>query len=154
MKHLLTLALALFLALPAFAQTPEEAIKKVCLAETQAWLDNDLNAWAATHAQHENETAAWTNDDGSNQHLVGWANIYPVVKDMAATMQKNPSKLAADNFKTIVQGSMAFAMYDQSLTDAAGKVSKSREHRVLVLKDGQWKIAAVMAFYEMAAAKK
>ena len=44
MKHLLTLALALLLTLPATAQSAEEAIKKVCLAETQAWLDNRLVA--------------------------------------------------------------------------------------------------------------
>lgn len=154
MKHLPTLVFALFLSLPTFAQNPEDAIKKVCLAETQAWLDNDLAAWVATHAQHESETVAWTNDDGSNQHIVGWGNIYPVVKDMAAAMQKNSPKLSTDNFKAIVQGSMAFAMYDQTLTDAAGKASKSREHRVLILKDGQWKIVAVMAFYELVEAKK
>ena len=154
MKHLLTLTFALPLALPTFAQSQEEAIKKVCLAETQAWLNADLNAWVATHAQHENETLAWTNDDGSNQHMVGWDNIYKAIKDSAATAEKNPSKLSADNFKAIVQGSMAFAMYDQSLTDAAGKVSKSREHRSLILKDGQWKIVAVIAFYDNSGEKK
>lgn len=154
MKHLLTLALALLFTLPVTAQSAEEAIKKVCLAETQAWLDADFNAWVATHAQHENETLAWTNEDGSNQHLIGWDNIYKVIKNAAATAQKSSGKLAADNFKTIVQGSMAFAMYDQSLTDAAGKVSRSREHRVLTLKDGQWKIVAVMAFYQLAEVKK
>lgn len=152
MKHLLTIAL--LFALPAFAQSQEDAIKKVCLAETQAWLDNDLNAWAATHAQHENETIAYTNPDGTWGNMVGWANIYKTIKEGAATAEKNTAKLADDNFKTIVQGSMAFAMYDQSLTDAAGKVSKSRENRVLTLKDGQWKIVAVMAFYQLAEVKK
>ncbi len=154
MKHLLTLTLALLLALPAFTQNQEEAIKKVCLAETQAWLDADLNAWVATHAQHENETLAYTNPDGTWGNMVGWANIYKAIKEGAATAEKNTAKLSVDNFKTIIQTNMAFAMYDQTLTDAVGKASKSREHRSLILKDGQWKIVAVMAYYEVAEVKK
>ncbi len=154
MKHLLTLALALLLAFPAFAQTPEEAIKKVCLAETQAWLDADLNAWVATHAQHENETLVWVAPDGSAGNMVGWTDIYKAIKEDAATAKKKSSKLVDDNFKFIIQGSMAFAMYDQSVTDADGKVTKSREHRTMILKDGQWKIAAVISVYERVEVKK
>ena len=79
MKHLLLLTL--LLSLPIFAQSQEEAIKKVCMAETQAWLDADFNAWVATHAQHENETVAWTNPDGSfvNEAFYPTDPAYPYV---------------------------------------------------------------------------
>jgi hypothetical protein len=49
---------------------------------------------------------------------------------------------------------MAFVAYDQTLTAADGKVSKSRENRSLILKDGQWKIVAVLAFYDSSGDKK
>ena len=154
MKSTFLLALALLFSLPAFAQTAEESIKKVCLAETQAWLDIDFETWVAQHAQHENETLVWTNPDGSFGSLVGWPIIYKTIKEGAANAKKDPAKLSHENYAFIVQGSMAFAAYDQILTAPDGKISKSREHRNLILKDGQWKIVAVMAFYDHAGAKK
>jgi hypothetical protein len=153
-KHALLFALALLLALPVFSQSKEDAIKKVCIAETQAWLDADLNAWAAAHAQHENETIVFTNPDGTFFSLVGWDNIYKVIKEGAATAKKDDSKLGNTNFTYIIQTDMAFVAYDQTLTAADGKVSKSRENRSLILKDGQWKIVAVLAFYDNSGNKK
>jgi Domain of unknown function (DUF4440) len=153
-KHALLFALALLLVLPVFSQSKEDAIKKVCIAETQAWLDADLNAWAATHAQHENETAVFTNPDGTFSSLVGWDNIYKAIKAGAATAKKSDDKLSDENFSYIIQTDMAFVTYDQTLTATDGKVLKSRENRSLILKDGQWKIVAVLAFYDNSGDKK
>lgn len=153
-KHALLFALALLLALPVFSQSKEDAIKKVCIAETQAWLDADLNAWAAAHDQHENETIVFTNPDGTFFSLVGWDNIYKVIKEGAATATKDGAKLNDENFTYIIQTDMAFVTYDQTLTAKDGKVSKSRENRNLILKDGQWKIVAVLSFYDSLGGKK
>ena len=66
MKHLfLSLAFGLLAVAPVFAQKNEEAIKKVCLAETQAWLDQDVEAWAATHLQSDQDVLTWNNSDGT-----------------------------------------------------------------------------------------
>ncbi len=159
MKNILKFSLplaALFLfTFQISAQTEaEEAIKKVCIAETQAWLDNDFEAWAATHSHDANETIAYTNPDGTFGSLVGWENIVSVIKPAAATGKKSESKLSNDNFKFIIRGEMAFAFYDQTIIDPDGKINKMHEYRALLLVNGEWKIAGVMAFWEMTEPKK
>ncbi len=146
----LLLGFLLFASSQLAAQTPtEEALKKVCIAETQAWLDNNLDAWAATHTQGENAVLVWNNPDGSIGNMVGWTAIAATVKEAAAKGTKSTSKLVDENFRFTIQGNMAFVLYDQTLTGADGKTSHSREHRVLLLQGGQWKIEAVMAFYDV-----
>ncbi|MBK9492216.1 MAG: hypothetical protein IPO07_28080, partial [Haliscomenobacter sp.] len=50
----------------AIGQTSaEEAIKKVCLAETQAFLDLDFDTWSSYHVQSADEQLAWNNPDGT-----------------------------------------------------------------------------------------
>lgn len=136
--------------------TPEEleAIKKVLRDETQAYLDADTAKWSAQHLQDENETLVWNNADGTFGYTVGWASISV---DMATDFSKRgkyTDKLSIDNFKFTVRGNLAFVMYDQMLTASDGKISKSREHRVLVWQNGQWKIQAVMAYLNPEAGKK
>lgn len=154
LKCTLPIVLALLFAFPVFAQTAEESIKKTCLAETQAWLDADFDAYAATHAHHENEALVWTNPDGSFGNVAGWEAVSTEIKKYMSGRAKDPAKLSGDSFKFIIQSSMAFVMYDQTLTASDGKISKSREIRTMILTDGQWKIAAVMAFYDHSGDKK
>lgn len=152
-SSLLPLLAALWLCLPAQAQSPDDhqaAIQKVCAAETQAWLDNDYQAWASTHAHSENALLLWTNPDGSAGTMLGWADISKTIQEAAANSSKRTAKLTLENFRFTIRGDMAFVQYDQTLTEADGKTTKSREHRVLVAEGGQWKIEAVLAFYEVA----
>lgn len=158
LKCTILFVLALFLARTAFSQADlskhEENIKKACMTDTRAWLDADLEAWAATHAKHENETLIFTNADGSFTSINGWETIYAAMKNYMSGRSKDTAKVSADNFKFIIAGDMAFVMYDQTLTPADGKIAKSREHRSMILKDGQWKIIAMMAFYDHTLTKK
>lgn len=153
MKQPILLLFALFAFSPLFAQnldTPAEraAIQKVCMAETQAWLDKDMAAYAAAHLQSEQEVLIWNNDDGSYGSFSGWKAIEAAIREDIKTSKRSTDKLMLENVQFTMSGNMAFVVYDQILTASDGKVQKSREHRVL-LHDakGGWKIQAMMAFW-------
>ena len=127
---------------PTDTTEAQEAIKKVLREETQAYMDADLAKWTAQHSHDENETAIWNNGDGTYGGFIGWAALAVWAIDDFSKRGKYTDKLAYDNYKFTIRGNMAFVAYDQAATAADGKVTKSREHRVLVRQDGGWKIQA------------
>ena len=132
---------------PADTTEVQEAIKKVLREETQAYMDADIAKWTALHSHDENETAIWNNSDGTYGGFVGWAGLEAWATDDFSKRGKYTDKLAYDHYKFTVMGNMAFVAYDQTATTADGKAIKSREHRVLVRQDGQWKIQACLIFF-------
>lgn len=132
----------------------QEAIKKVLREETQAYMDADIAKWSAQHAQDEKQVIIGNNSDGTYSAVIGWAAMAGWAKDDFSKRGKYTDKLSNDNYLFSVQGNMAFVAYDQTLTTADGKASKSREHRVLVRKDGLWKIQAVMVYFNPEGEKK
>lgn len=139
---------------PADTTEVQEAIKKVLREETQAYMDADIAKWTAKHSHDENETAIWNNGDGTYGGFIGWAAMAVWATEDFSKRGKYTDKLAYDNYKFTIQGNMAFVAYDQAATTADGKVTKSREHRVLVRKDGQWKIQACLIFFNPEGEKK
>lgn len=131
-----------------------EAIKKVLREETQAYMDADIAKWTALHSHDENETAIWNNGDGTYGGFIGWSALALWAIEDFSKRGKYTDKLAYDHYKFTIRGNMAFVAYDQTATAADGKVTKSREHRVLVRQDGQWKILACLIFFNPEGEKK
>lgn len=146
---LLIITLSCYISSNVFAQNAEhEAIKKVCIAETRAFIDFDFDTWASYHAQSANEQLAWNNPDGTYGSQSGWKEIGDGMKVWFKEAKKENLKVSHDNFTYVIHGEMAFVAYDTSSQNAEGKTTRMRDYRTLLYRNGQWKILAVQAFVD------
>lgn len=155
MKHsfILTLVGILFCA-NAFSQTTaEESIKKVCISETEAFINMDYATWASYHVQGENDQLAWNNPDGTFGSQSGWETIGSGMKTWFETAKKEYDKRTHDNFTFVIQGNMAFVAYHSNSLNAEGKTTRIQEYRTLLNQNGDWKILAVQAFVDYPSGK-
>ncbi len=130
-----------------FSQTPDQkAIKKVCLAEVQAYEDFNYETWASCHVQSADDQLAWNNPDGSFGAESGWEAISKDMKDYFKTGKKENLKLSSDNFTFVIHGDMAFASFNRSAQNIEGKTTQLQEYRTLLKINGLWKIMAVQAY--------
>ncbi len=142
----LIIGVLLFCA-PSFSQTAdEEAIKKVCIAETKAFNDFDFDVMASYHVQSANDQLALNKPDGSFSSKSGWEAIGKALKNYFQSNKKETVKLASENFSFVIHDDMAFACYNASSQNPEGKTSQSKEFRTLLKIKGEWKILAVQAY--------
>ncbi|MBL7826600.1 MAG: nuclear transport factor 2 family protein [Saprospiraceae bacterium] len=134
--------------LPADTTDVQEAIKKVLREETQAYMDGDIAKWTSLHSHDPNETVIWNESNFSYGGFDSWAAMAVWAIDDFSKRGKFTDKLSYDNYKFTIRSNMAFVIYDQTSTSVDGKITKTREHRVLVWQDGQWKIQAVMVYFK------
>ena len=157
MKHSCMLILiGLRLCTPSFSQSAEqEAIKKVCIAESQAVSDLDYEAYAACHVQTADEQLVYNNPNGTYGVTIGWDSISKTVKGWIKSGKKEDiSKISGDNFTIVIHGDMAFAAYDGRAQKVAnGKTTRMRENRTLLYTAGQWKILAVQVYIDYPSGK-
>ena len=140
----------------SFSQTAEqEAIKKVCIAESQAFSDLDYEAYAAYHVQTADEQLVYHGAKGTYAARIGWDTISKAVKGWIQSGKKEDiSKISGDNFTIVIHGDMAFAAYDGRAQKVAdGKITRMRENRTLLYTAGQWKILAVLVFIDYPSGK-
>ena len=129
------------------------AIKKVCMGETQAFLDHDYDAWASYHIQNADEQLAYSSANNSFGTHSGWENISKSVKDWTKGPKTENMKAWWGNWTFALRGDMAFAAYDASVQTGEDKTSRLRESRTLLRVNGQWKILAVQAFVDSSKGK-
>jgi ketosteroid isomerase-like protein len=148
MKKTLILILGVLLfCTHSYSQTAdEEAIKKVCIAETKAFTDFDYDALASYHVQSADDQLALNKPDGSFSSISGWEAISKALKNYFQTGKKETVKLASENFNFVIHDDMAFACYNASSQNTEGKTTLAKEFRTLLKINGQWKILAVQAF--------
>jgi hypothetical protein len=147
MKSFIPILAVLLFSAPSYSQTEDqEAIKKVCIAETQAYVDFDYETYASYHVQSADDQLTVNKADGSFGSLSGWEAISKRLKDYFLTGKKETVKLASNNFTFIIHGDMAFACYNPSSQNTEGKTTLAKEFRTLLKIKGQWKILAVQAF--------
>ena len=153
-KSFILLLTSLFLCVVSFAQTAEQdAIKKVCIAETQAYNNFDYDTWASYHVQSADEQLAWNNPDGSFGFQSGWDEISNSMKDWFKTGKKENPKDSNDNFRFIVHNDIALVSYDITSQKADGKITKIHNYETLLRVKGQWKILTVHAYADYASSK-
>lgn len=130
-----------------FSQTADqEAIKKVCLAELQAYVNFNHDSIASYHVQSADEQLAWNNADGTYGTESGWEAISRMLKDYFKTGKKENLKITSDNFTFVIKNDMAFASFKWSSQNAEGKTTQMQEYRTLLKINGLWKILAVQAY--------
>lgn len=147
MKQVLTqfaLLLTTFLvATGALAQNEEEAIKKAIRNETDAYFRRDYNAWKATWA-HDSKVSRTVVAQNFLIDVTGWEKADPdAQKDFTSNPTPMKVDLDNDNFLFRTSGNMAWVEYDQTLTmSGESKPQHSREYRLMVKENGQWKLAS------------
>ena len=136
-------------------KSEEEAIKKVCIAESQAFSDLDYDAYASYHVQSADDQLVYNNPNGTYGVKIGWDTISKTVKSWIQSGKKeNVSKISGDNFTIVIHGDMVFAAYDGRAQKVAnGKTTRMRENRTLLYTAGQWKILAVQVFIDYSSGK-
>ena len=134
--------------IPTDVTSDTTAIKKVCMAETQAAFDHDYKAWASYHVQSADEQLTTNNSDGSFNTTLGWDNFSKAMKSWMAGPKTETPNISWDNFIFTIRGDMAVAAYDMSKQIGNGKITHGREFRSLLRINKQWKIFAVQAYYD------
>lgn len=154
MKRLFIILLGALLSTGSSAQTAEqEAIKKVCLAETQAYNNFDYDTWASYHVQSPEEQLSWNNPDGSFGFQSGWDAISTGMKDWFKTATKENLKQSADDFMFIIHGDIAFISYNTISQNATGATKKIRDYKTLLNVKGQWKVLTVQSYADYSSGK-
>ncbi len=140
---------------PIDIKQEEAAIKKVCIAESQAFSDLDFDAYAAYHVQSADDQLVYNRPNGTYGAKIGWDTISRVVKGwIQAGKKEDVSKVSGDNFTIVIHGDMAFAAYDGRTQKVAdGKTTRLRENRTLLYTAGQWKILAVLVYIDYSSGK-
>lgn len=153
-KSFVSILVALLFCMQSFSQTADQdAIKKVCLGESQAYTDFNYDTWASYHVQSADEQLAWNNPDGTFGFESGWEAISNGMKDYFKTGKKETLKLSGDNFAFVIHNDMAFVSFNRGAQNAEGKITKLREYRTLLNKNGYWKILAVQAYVDYPSGK-
>ena len=134
------------MAFLVYAQNDDVAIKKVIKAETESYFKRDLKTWSSV----------WVHDAQVNRKFIsryglyandGWDSIAALRERMFREKPDPiPIQLKQANYIIRSNGNFAWVEYDQDLfypgLDTSTGAGFSREYRVLVKQNGQWKIAS------------
>jgi len=152
MRKFTLLTAVMSVAIIACGQNAEENnIKNLLRSETEAYFRRDLEAWKPL----------WVHDTQVNRNFIskngffannGWDSI-AALRERA--FKENPKpvpiQLKNDNYTIRTNGNMEWAEYDQEINypdlDTTGGIGHSREYRVLVKENDQWKIASQITTY-------
>lgn len=147
MKLYLTFFLTIVLHWQVFCQKKDEAeIKKVCLAETKAYNSFDFDKVAFYHVKGPTDQITWNNADGSYGHHLGWNDFAKGLKDWFATAKKVKPEQVTSNFQYYISGNLAMVSYSTASKNEQGKVTNTRDYKVLKRINGQWKILTTQTY--------
>lgn len=141
------IAAALLLQFSAMAQNPtEEAIKKVYINETAAYIKRDMATLASYHVQSKNDILIVNTSDGNYSLKTGWKDISDDLLNYFAAAPKDSSTIERTNFIIKVSGQMAFVSFDSQWKAPDGNTTSIHEFRTLLQVNKVWKILAVQAY--------
>ena len=152
MRKFTLLTAVMSVAIIANGQHQEENnIKNVLKAETEAFFKRDLETWKSL----------WVQDEKVNRNIVskfyffsnsGWDSVL-AFRERAFKQSPAPVPIEykTENYTIRTNGSMAWVEYDQYLTypglDTSDGSSISRQFRMLLKENNQWKIASQITTY-------
>ena len=124
----------------------EEAIKKVVIAETDAYVARNFNAWAACYVDAPTTSMIFT-PNGNPGAMLSNTDFQKIAKGMKGWMDASPqSEMQVESrngWVSRIKDDMAWIMYDQkNIMVKTGAKLKSKELKVLEKVQGQWKITA------------
>ena len=152
MKTFLTALLLGLLSMPCPAQPNNETvIKQVIVDETNAFMNREFDRQMAFYAHEPYTTLQFNNTDGSVTKNEGWTAIS---SNMKAYYKANPKesfvKAERSNWKLkMMSPDWCWVRFDQVMTDVNRKAGKSTENRLMQRIGGQWKIASMVALWDV-----
>jgi|GEM_PF-2041892 len=141
MKNLLSTAFLLLLSISLLAQNNEkQAIIEVIEGEHVAAASKDFNKFAGYYDQNEN--VIWGN--GITYSYKGWAEVGKTIKSL---MEQDPEPMDPSvfyNYQISIAGNKAWATFDKK--EKGGSHPISKEQRILIKKNGEWKLVTALFF--------
>jgi|GEM_PF-769260 len=127
-------------------ESDEEAIKKLCIKETDAYVKRDFNTWANCYVDAPTTSLILTNngDPGSMSESTGFQKIAKGMKEwMVVSPQSEIQVLDRSSWIIKINGNMASVSYSQfNLMVKSGAKIKSKELGVVEKINGAWKISS------------
>lgn len=141
----------IFLVFIGYAQNEDTAIKNVLKTETETYFKKDIQKWKSLWVQDGQVNRSFISKFGLYTNN-GWDSIAALRERMfKMNPEPIPIKLSNTNYTIRSNGNMAWVEYDQDLfypgLDTSDGSGSTREYRVLVKQNGQWKIASQITTY-------
>ncbi len=131
----------------SFGQEAEkEAIKRIVMEETEAYLGVDQGVWLETwlHVPY----AYWSfSTKAGTQFVDGWENIQNTFEVYFRTQKPSRSKVSYTWQEIRVYGNGAYVRF-QERADDNHSIELTNQIRVLEKKDGKWKMVYMSAVVE------
>jgi tetratricopeptide (TPR) repeat protein len=146
-KQLFALATACALfAVPSSAQ--DDDIKQVIFKETDSYFKKDAAAWKSVWLQDQNTSRSFVSTF-TYTYTAGWDSIIArQLRNFAENPEADSVDIKRDSFSIRKDGKIAIVDYVQKLKYLKNQPPfdqyATREHRVMVKSNGQWKIATQM----------
>ena len=143
---------ALAIACVPFTMTSsaqDDAIKQVIIKETDSYFKKDAQAWKSVWLQDPNTTRSFVSTY-AYYYTAGWDSITTrQLRDWAKDPAPTPVDIKRDSFSIRKDGKIAIVDFVQTVKFPKSQPpfdkSVTRQHRVMVNSNGQWKIANLMA---------
>ena len=134
-------------AMPSSAQ--DDDIKQVIIKETDSYFKKDAAAWKSAWLQEPNTSRSFVSTYGY-WHAAGWDSITArTLRNFAKNPEVDSVEIKRDSFSIRKEGKIAIVDFVQTLKYLKSQPpfdeSASREHRVMVKSNGQWKIANLIS---------
>lgn len=147
MKYKILIVVVMFMQQNIMAQkAAEEAIKKVCINETTAYLNRDFASLASYHVQSKDDILIVNSTDSSFWVNKGWDNISKDLKDYFKTSPKDGTRVENFSYTIKLNDAIASVAYESRHISPDGKIIHLYEFRTMLLINKTWKILSVQAF--------
>jgi len=147
-KQLFASAIAcIVFAMPSFAQDDE--IKQVIIKETDSYFKRDAQAWKSVWLQDPKISRSFVSTY-AYYYTAGWDSITArQSRNFAKDPEPQSVDIKRDSFSIRKEGKIAVVDFIQTIKYLKSQPpfdqSATREHRVMVNSNGQWKIATLIS---------
>lgn len=130
-----------------------EAVIRVVRAESEAYFRRDSAAFKRTWVLDSNAVIMFAGSGGAEVNI-GWDKFGPsIIEGMKRNPTPIPIILGPSNHRVRIDGALAFTEYDETASFPPDTtVQRNRQHRVLVKRDGEWRILSsgiyIMSSYD------
>lgn len=130
-----------------FAQTEEEQIKKVIIAETEHYFARDMISWKACFVDNEKTAIIQKYANGEQVSVVGFSEMEARTKKAWEENTEMDFKIMSRlQWNISLNGNVAWVTFKEKQM-INGTERPSEEIRVLVKENNKWKIALISSIY-------
>lgn len=126
---------------PADNSTENTALMDVIACETDMFLRQDFNGWAACWVHDDRVREVCVSSSFGATVLEGWDKLSDYMRNvMASGTICDISETERFNVNATVSGEIAHVVFDETSKNSSGQIERTFETRVLERSGGQWRI--------------